>query len=419
MILAFALSAHAAKLERVVEDLLDDAALDGASVGLVVTDAEGRERVAIDPQRRLIPASTAKWVTAAAAAHELGLDYRFETTVAATGWTEGDTLHGDLVVVGAGDLSLGDPDPQQVAADLAALLRQLEVTRIEGDLVVDASHFDGPSHGPGWMWDDLGYAFSAPYTAANVAHNLAVAGVACPAQNGPGSPLVDPPACLAALLLEGLPPAGVEVTGTAAVRAVPEAVPIGVLRSAPLRELLARMLATSDNLYAECIARALDRRPVADAAEARARVDDVLQAAGIPRERLSLVDGSGLSRYSLASAAAMVRLTRWADTQPWGPELEALLPVAGQQGTLAARMTATPAEGHVRAKTGSMTGVRNLVGWVDTSGGPAAFAFLINGVAVPQQEVIALQDRVMAVIAASDGRRVKRKVAAALAEGSG
>jgi serine-type D-Ala-D-Ala carboxypeptidase/endopeptidase (penicillin-binding protein 4) len=256
-----------------------------------------------------------------------------------------------------------------------------------------------------------------------VAHNLSTPSIpasVCPAHNGVGSPILDPPSCLASVVHAGLGAAGIEVVGRPVVGQAPEAAPIGALTSPPLRELLARMLTTSDNLYAECIARALDQRPVAQAAVARARIDEVLIAAGVRPGRVSLVDGSGLSRYSFASAEALVRLSAWALAQPWGADLVALLPVAGREGTLAGRMLHTPAEGRVRAKTGSMTGVRNLVGFADTvGGGPLTFAFLINGVAAPQAEVIAVQDRVVALIAASNGRRVKRKVAAALLAGGG
>jgi D-alanyl-D-alanine carboxypeptidase/D-alanyl-D-alanine-endopeptidase (penicillin-binding protein 4) len=199
------------------------------------------------------------------------------------------------------------------------------------------------------------------------------------------------------------------------VRAVPEAVPIGALRSAPLRELLRRMLVHSDNLYAECIARALDRRPVAESRVAREWIDDTLRQAGVQPGRVSLVDGSGLSRYSLVTAEGMVQLSAWVERQPWGPELISLLPVAGREGTLAGRMLGTPAEGRVAGKTGSMTGVRNMVGFVDTAEGERLrFAFLINGFSAPQTEAIAVQDRVLALIAASDGRKVSRRTAALL-----
>ncbi|MEQ1507936.1 MAG: D-alanyl-D-alanine carboxypeptidase, partial [Myxococcota bacterium] len=243
--------AAAMPLSKAVDRALEaDDALVGASIGLEVVDGAGEVRVAVDPDRRLIPASITKWVTAAAAAETLSLDFRFETGIAATGYTEGDVLHGDLVVIGGGDPSLGDPEVGIVAADVAALLRGLGVSAVDGDVVVDASRFDGPPHGPGWMWDDLAFPYSPPYAAANVAHNLARPGVGCAARGAPGSPVVDPPLCLGEVLRDGLAAAGVPVSGAAVVRSAPDAAAIGALRSAPLRDLLRTMLVESDNLYA-------------------------------------------------------------------------------------------------------------------------------------------------------------------------
>jgi D-alanyl-D-alanine carboxypeptidase/D-alanyl-D-alanine-endopeptidase (penicillin-binding protein 4) len=61
-----------------------------------------------------------------------------------------------------------------------------------------------------------------------------------------------------------------------------------------------------------------------------------------------------------------------------GP-FEASLPIAGQDGTLSNRMKGTPADGQVRAKTGSMTGVRTVSGYLTTTAGELlVFAILAN-----------------------------------------
>lgn len=413
MIVLLARLASAASLERAIEDVLADPALVGVSYSLLVRGPDGRERVAFDADRRLVPASITKWVTAAAAAETLSLDHRFETVVGATGFTEGTVLNGDLVVTGGGDPSLGDPDPRAVVAQIVGIVREGGVDRITGSVVVDDSGFSGPLLGPGWMWDDLGSAYSAPYGAVNIGHNLAVDGLACSAQDGPGSPLVDPALCLATAVHDGLVASGIPVEGGVVIRAAPEAATLAVLASAPLRDLVRKMLVESDNLYAECILRALDRVGPGEDRVARDRVMAVLAAAGV-EDGVKLVDGSGLSRYSLVSAEAMVRVTTWVQTRPWGPELIALLPIAGREGTLQGRMVGTPAEGRVRAKTGSMTGVRNIVGFVrNTTGEELVFAVMLNGLMVPPSEAIAVQDRVVALLAVSKKRRVPRRALAA------
>src|SRR5688572_25134533 len=216
MLSAFALAAVAVPLDRVLDRVIDDPALHGASVGLVVLAADGEVLYAHDPDRRLVPASTTKWVTAAAVVNERGLDHAFETGVYATGWLEGNVLRGDVVVAGSCDPSLGDPDPRPLFVAIAEALRAQGIERVAGDVVVDTSALRGPGLGRGWMWDDLPFAFSAPYGAVNVGHNVLVEGLeGCAAQDGPGSPLVDPALCLATSLRDGLVAAGVPVDGAA------------------------------------------------------------------------------------------------------------------------------------------------------------------------------------------------------------
>jgi D-alanyl-D-alanine carboxypeptidase/D-alanyl-D-alanine-endopeptidase (penicillin-binding protein 4) len=80
------------------------------------------------------------------------------------------------------------------------------------------------------------------------------------------------------------------------------------------------------------------------------------------------------------TAEALVTILEhvYRDDRLRGP-FEASLPVAGRDGTLTNRFKGTAAEGNVRAKTGSMTGVRTLSGYLTTSAGePIVFAILAN-----------------------------------------
>ena len=82
-----------------------------------------------------------------------------------------------------------------------------------------------------------------------------------------------------------------------------------------------------------------------------------------------------------------------------GP-FEASLPVAGRDGTIANRMKGTPAEGNARAKSGSMTGVRSLSGFVTSAGGePLAFAIVANNFETPPDVVNAATDAIVVRLA--------------------
>jgi D-alanyl-D-alanine carboxypeptidase/D-alanyl-D-alanine-endopeptidase (penicillin-binding protein 4) len=407
----FALLAPAAvgaKLSAALDDILADPALEGATVAVWVEDPDGRVLYERGGAQRLVPASTFKWLTATASAHALGLGWAFETRLVATGELDGDVLRGDLVWVGGGDPSLGEEDPGAVLAEAASVLAGAGITRLDGDVIVDPSVHADPPLGAGWMWDDVGYGFSAPVTGLVLGHNLQRPGLdACEARGGRGSPLVDPVVCAATALRDALEAAGVEVTGAARVGQAPaEGVELRVWTSAPLGELLRTMLVDSDNLYAECIARALDPTAPWSFGEASERLVEVLDAAGVPATEVRVADGSGLSRYGLVTARSLVRVTAWSREQPWGGELGQRLALAGVDGTLQGRLAGTG----VRAKTGSMSGVRNIVGVAtDATGRELRFAVLFNGLLSPQGPAIAVQDRAVRALTLSRRGRVRRR----------
>src|SRR6185295_6797901 len=79
---------------------------------------------------------------------------------------------------------------------------------------------------------------------------------------------------------------------------------------------------------------------------------------------------------------------------------EASLPIAGRDGSLTTRMKGTPAEGNARAKTGSMTGVRALSGYVTTADGERlAFSIVANNFETPPDVVIAATDAIVVALA--------------------
>ncbi|WP_028657720.1 D-alanyl-D-alanine carboxypeptidase/D-alanyl-D-alanine-endopeptidase, partial [Novosphingobium sp. B-7] len=145
----------------------------------------------------------------------------------------------------------------------------------------------------------------------------------------------------------------------------------------PLREDVALTLRQSQNLHAELLLRRLAASgTVADGITARMAA---LQAAGLPPGSVSLYDGSGMSTYNRVTPRALALLLRWGQAQPWGADWIAGFPVAGQTGTLKARLKGTPLEGKLRAKTGTLLGTQALAGFLPTAAGHTlAFAVLVN-----------------------------------------
>ena len=113
-----------------------------------------------------------------------------------------------------------------------------------------------------------------------------------------------------------------------------------------------------------------------------------------------IVDGSGLSRRNTVTARSLVTvLDRFYDpgwTSPW---MQAL-PVAGRDGTLETRLLGTPAENNLTAKTGSMSNIRSLAGYVRTGDGEAlAFAVIVNNFEGSGRDAEAAIDRIAATLA--------------------
>lgn len=110
----------------------------------------------------------------------------------------------------------------------------------------------------------------------------------------------------------------------------------------------------------------------------------LLDRIGIAPGQAMLEEGSGLSRQDLVTPSAMIRLLQFLSAQPYAATLHDALPIAGVDGSLVGRMRGTAAEGNVHAKTGSMTFVNCLAGYVTSANGDhLAFAIMLNNYAAP------------------------------------
>ncbi len=110
----------------------------GARVSAVAVDLEtGRTIEQLDAAQRLTPASLTKLVTASAALQAWTPDMVFRTRLIATGLVRGDTLQGNLVVLGAGDPTLDDQSLWQMAAQV----RGAGIRVVTGDLRIDPLPF--------------------------------------------------------------------------------------------------------------------------------------------------------------------------------------------------------------------------------------------------------------------------------------
>ncbi len=115
--------------------------------------------------RLFVPASVLKVVTVAAALEHIGPEYRWRTRLTANAAVADGLLDGDLVVEPGADPTWGeffDDGADEPLAELARQVRARGVTRIAGDLVVDAGRFPGRLHPLDRSLGDLPYRHGAP-----------------------------------------------------------------------------------------------------------------------------------------------------------------------------------------------------------------------------------------------------------------
>jgi D-alanyl-D-alanine carboxypeptidase/D-alanyl-D-alanine-endopeptidase (penicillin-binding protein 4) len=155
-----------------------------------------------------------------------------------------------------------------------------------------------------------------------------------------------------------------------------------VLASPPLKEIVFRANQESVNLYCEALLMTIGKKKYdsgtrsAGAKAAR----DLWQDRGLSLEKAVLTDGCGMSTSNRVSSFHLAQLLRKSLLDPKSAAaIEASLPLAGRSGTLEGRMKGTAAEGRLRAKTGTMEGVRSYTGIAtDKAGKRYTFSLIVN-----------------------------------------
>jgi D-alanyl-D-alanine carboxypeptidase/D-alanyl-D-alanine-endopeptidase (penicillin-binding protein 4) len=358
-------------------------------VGIAVSDAAGNRLAAGDAERPMMPASTMKLMTAAAALRMLGPQHRFVTRVTATAPPDdAGVIDGDLILVGGGDPVLHTPrfirrvDSERPATGLRSLATRVAragVTRVTGRVVGDPSILDHEPLADGWRHDYL--------TSLNTSRSSGLtvdAGVRLSTRSRTLRPeSADDPAERAAIEFGRLLQDHDVTSDRAAISrrgASSGGTEIARVSSPPLSKLLAHMLQTSDNHLADGVFRMLgaatgDPTWHGSAAAVEAALADIDADWGT----VHVTDGSGLSRDDSLTADTLVRLLHAMSSSPLRSEWLDLQAVAGESGTMLRRLRDTQARGRVFAKTGTLRDARALAGTVPGADGrDHHFAVLAN-----------------------------------------
>jgi D-alanyl-D-alanine carboxypeptidase/D-alanyl-D-alanine-endopeptidase (penicillin-binding protein 4) len=430
--------AQIAALHRTIEKLLAAPTLHGAQVGLIAIDTvRGKALYSQDADQEFMPASNFKLLVGSTALNILGTGFSYVTTVASDGPPQNGAIAGNVYLRGGGDALLTAKDLDDAAAAVAAQ----GVTSISGSVVTDATHFDTVRYGYGWSWDDLPFYYAPVVTALEledgVVHMHFSPGAAAgepaaitiqpstgaftldnrlltgPPKSKDTSELVRPWDEPTTIRITGSYPAGAKTSGDVHP-AVPDpqsyagdvfakalaahgvavggptqsgktpagATPLWSKHSEALSQLLADFWYPSDNLMGEMFLKELGARLKGEpgtASNGAALEDQYLKSAGIDPNTVAISDGSGLSQYDRITPRDLMLILQNDWNSPNRDVVLNALPVAGARGTLKSSYKGTPAENNVFAKTGSISHVRTISGFVKTkTHGPVTFSFMIN-----------------------------------------
>jgi len=375
----------AGSLDRTISAALETPGVaNRTSTAMVVEIPSGRVVYARNPDLSLEPASNEKLCVNYAALVVLGPRYRFPTELLGEGVRDGSTWRGDLVLKGFGDPSLTSAGLDR----LAGILLREGVRTVTGRIIADASYYDADRTAPGWLPSFAG--LESPPLAALVVDRAA----------SDGRLVSNPPLAAAIDFNRLLDAHGIRTGGVKTGVARAGAALLATIYSDPLPQILEFMDQNSDNFTAEMLLKAIGAHVTGRGTTAAGAVvvRQILAAADIPLAGVRIVDGSGLSRWDRVTAAELSALL----VKIWNsPGLRAImldaLPVAGESGTLASRMTTGPARGLVHAKTGTTDIASALSGFV---GGRFAFVTIENGYPVDWDAAHTTQDRVAEALAA-------------------
>ena len=384
-----------------------------------------------DSQKYFIPASNVKLLTTAAALQKLGADFRIKTSV-----YSGE--NGNLHIVGRGDPSIAEAQLKS----LAQQLKQRGISRVN-ELIGDDSYFQGNAVNPNWEWEDAQAGYGAPINSLIFNQNaieliLSPQAIGQPlkvtfaepkltnqwqienksvtvGQNESEFVEVGRDFAQPILRVRGQLKAGAESESAyvaivnpannflqhfqqalaAEGIAVKQALiaskyrnftqELATVESPTLAELVKETNRESNNVYAEVLLRLLGKgtgkMPVAqeDTIEVGLKeLKTTLTQLGVNPNSYILADGSGLSRHNLISPEALVQTLRLMAISPAASIYRASLSVAGESGTLKNRFI-TPNRVILQAKTGTLTGVAALSGYVEVPNyEPLVFSIMVN-----------------------------------------
>ena len=306
----------------------------------------------------LTPASTTKVVTTYALLRSMKPNTVVETEL--WGTLAGDTVTGDLVLKGAGDPFLTSERLWLLAQDL----KGRGIIRVMGSIRLDQSAFDSQRYGNGW--ENTSSNTTPPILPLSVNFN----------RDDRGQILHDPEPLAVETITRIFRETGVQILGQPSKEG--EMTKLLAFPSPPLRTLVQDINKFSNNFMIEMLVKRLgDGNWPKGIQRIQTFYKDVLD---LDASQISITDGSGLSKENRLSARTLVTVLRsaWKDFEV-GPEFVASLKIIGGEPWELSVKDPNLAR-RIRCKTGALTGVVSVCGYLQTMDGKLrVFAIILNG----------------------------------------
>jgi D-alanyl-D-alanine carboxypeptidase/D-alanyl-D-alanine-endopeptidase (penicillin-binding protein 4) len=389
-----------------------------------------------------VPASNLKLFTALGAFLSLSPNFTFQTQLL--------TDNKNIYLKFDGDPSFTDQDLN----NLFVALKKSGVDTIQGNIYLDTQTLGGRDSGPGWMWDELNICYAAPISSIMINHNcvnytlspnaalqpktaidainiinqatvssanatdcpldLTTMGhngyilTGCISKNSKpidlSIALSDPERYAKQLIIQDLKINQISFKGQIIERMAPQGAQIIATHfSKPLSDLIRTMLKNSDNQIAGVLFKTIGahyyRHPTNWGESVDALKTILTQSTPINLTNAVIIDGSGISRYNLISPDQISSLLTMVfhEKSIAKPYIESL-PIAGKDGTLQDRMKNL--QNKVYAKTGSMTGVESLSGFIQTKHHSVlSFVIMMNNFSMPRKQATDLEDKIVEQLA--------------------
>ncbi len=444
--IALIVSSYPQSLKTELDNILKDKFFESCLVSIQVEDLTANKTLYSKNEKVLLrPASNMKIITSAAGLLYLGPDYEFTTNLYYDGYVSNDTLNGNIYLVGG-------CDPDFVTKDLYLFvdaIESLNVSVINGNIYGDVSFKDSLYWGKGWMWDD-DPSSDAPYLSAlNINDNcveVTFDGEKNIAEINPHTKYVsvrvsesekkltidrnwmerkneifvrgnsegkeyqtkvnlnEPAKYLLQVFSEVLDSNNIKTLGSTELVSLPDEVNFLYSFKRKYSDVITNLNKESDNLSAEMTLYALANKYSGKPATADSGIQLInlmIDSIRLNYEDYRLVDGSGVSHYNVVSAELLTAILKYFYLQQHDlyEFLYDSFPIAGVDGTLENRMRKTSAFKNVHAKTGTLSGVSCISGYVEAKNNhQLAFSIMMQNFVGSSKLARDLQDDICEIL---------------------